>query len=88
MSRVSIALLSVFVAGAGWSVQAEFEFWPGVRYDTGVPTFSSVLGYDAGTRITSHTGIIRYMEALAAAVPSHAQEKATYPAPIGPIRTG
>ena len=45
------------------------EFWPGANYDPHIPTFHQVLGYEPGERITSHAGIIRYLEALAAASP-------------------
>lgn len=44
-----------------------FEFWPGAAYDPRVPTFRQVLGYDAGERITTPEGILRYLDALAAA---------------------
>jgi hypothetical protein len=50
--------------------QKPFEFWPGTGYDPKIPTFRQVLGYDAGDRVTSHAGIVRYMEALAAAAPN------------------
>ncbi|MBI3208611.1 MAG: peptidase M14 [Candidatus Solibacter usitatus] len=46
------------------------EFWPGAQYDAAIPTHAKVLGYDAGARISSHTQIMRYMEALAAAAPT------------------
>jgi hypothetical protein len=45
------------------------EFWPGAVYDRAIPSFRQVLGYDPGDRITSHAGIQRYLEALAAASP-------------------
>ncbi|HUI78429.1 MAG TPA: M14 family metallopeptidase [Bryobacteraceae bacterium] len=45
------------------------EFWPGATYDPHIPTFRQVLGYEPGERITSHAGIVRYLEALAAASP-------------------
>jgi hypothetical protein len=46
-----------------------FELWPGVNYDPRIPTFHQVLGYDPGERITPHAGLVRYLEALAAASP-------------------
>lgn len=66
----TVVLLVVFAFGSGWLVQAEFEFWPGVSYDSRVPAFQSVLGYAPGARVTSHAGLIKYLEALARAVPS------------------
>jgi hypothetical protein len=49
--------------------QERFEFWPGTNYDPRIPTFRDVLGYDPGERITSHAGLVRYMETLASAAP-------------------
>lgn len=46
-----------------------FQFWPGASYDPAIPTHAKVLGYDAGERITTHEGILRYLDALAAAAP-------------------
>src|SRR5689334_18876438 len=46
-----------------------YEFWPGSTYDPRIPTFQQILGYEPGARITSHAGVIRYLEALAAASP-------------------
>src|SRR5579884_4212522 len=46
-----------------------YEFWPSSTYDPRIPTFQQVLGYDPGARITSHAGVIRYLDALAAASP-------------------
>ncbi|MGA2267477.1 MAG: M14 metallopeptidase family protein [Bryobacteraceae bacterium] len=66
MLRLSVLLLAI----APLYAQKPFEFWPGTGYDPKIPTFRQVLGYDAGDRVTSHAGIVRYMEALAAAAPN------------------
>ena len=66
MLRLSVLLLAITPLYA----QKPFEFWPGTSYDSKIPTFHQVLGYDAGDRVTSHAGIVRYMEALAAAAPN------------------
>ena len=66
MFRLSIVLLAI----APLYAQKPFEFWPGTSYDSKIPTFHQVLGYDAGDRVTSHAGIVRYLEALAAAAPT------------------
>jgi len=60
----------LLLAMAPLYAQKPFEFWPGTSYDSKIPTFHQVLGYDAGDRVTSHAGIVRYMEALAAAAPN------------------
>ncbi|HJT86548.1 MAG TPA: M14 family zinc carboxypeptidase, partial [Bryobacteraceae bacterium] len=62
------ALLLLAAAVPLWPQQLP-EFWPGANYDPRIPTFRQVLGYDAGQRITSHAGILRYLDALAAASP-------------------
>ena len=49
---------------------APAEFWPGARYEARIPTFRQVLGYEAGERITSPAGILRYLDALAGASPN------------------
>ena len=46
------------------------ELWPGAAWAPAVPTVRQVLGYDPGDRITSPAGLVRYMEALAAAEPA------------------
>jgi len=66
LKRLLIPLLLVFVS-APLAAQARFEFWPGAAYDPRIPTYRQVLGYDAGERLTWHAGLIKYLEALAAA---------------------
>jgi hypothetical protein len=66
MLRLTVFLLAI----APLYAQKPFEFWPGAGYDSKIPTFRQVLGYDPGDRVTSHAGIVRYMEALAAAAPN------------------
>lgn len=51
------------------AAQKPFEFWPGAAYDPAIPTHRKVLGYEPGERITTHDGILRYLNALAAATP-------------------
>ncbi len=71
MRRVTKVLLFGVVCVAQAAAQpAEYEFWPGTVYDSKVPTVRQVLGYDPGEKVTSHAGIGRYFEALAAAAPS------------------
>jgi hypothetical protein len=53
--------------GGPLAAQTRFEFWPGATYDPRIPTHRQVLGYDAGDRITSHAGILKYLGALAGA---------------------
>lgn len=44
-------------------------YWPGANYDPSVPTVKDVLGYSSGQQITTHSDMIRYMQALADAAP-------------------
>ena len=50
--------------------QKPFEYWPGASYDPKIPTVRQVLGYEPGDKVTSHAGLVKYMEALAAASPA------------------
>jgi hypothetical protein len=71
MRRVTNCLLWVVVCAAGAAAQQNtYEFWPGTVYDSKIPTFRQVLGYDPGDKVTSHAGIGRYFDALAAAAPA------------------
>jgi hypothetical protein len=60
---------SMVLALALWAQPRE-EMWPGAKYDPGIPTYQKVLGYEPGERITSHAGLMKYAEALAAAAPA------------------
>ena len=64
------AFCSLVLAIMPLYAQNGFEFWPGAVYDTKIPTWYEVLGYEPGDRITSHAGILRYIEALATAAPN------------------
>jgi Zinc carboxypeptidase len=44
---------------------ADWPFFTGGEYRDSVPTWSSVLGYEPGERITSYAEMTRYLEALA-----------------------
>lgn len=46
-----------------------FAMWPGATYNSAMPTVKDVLGYNIGSRITSHNDMIRYFEALVKAAP-------------------
>ncbi|HHL32494.1 MAG TPA: peptidase M14, partial [Oceanospirillales bacterium] len=64
---ISIILLSFFLSAY---VQASnSQMWPGSQYDDVIPTYSQVLGYEIGERISSYGEMLRYFEALAAAAP-------------------
>jgi hypothetical protein len=62
--------LTVLLLSAPLFAQRPYEFWPGASYDPKIPTYRQVLGYDPGEKITNHAGILRYMDALAAAAPT------------------
>jgi hypothetical protein len=43
--------------------------WPGAEYSKDIPAIESVLGYSVGERITSHSDMLKYFEALEKAAP-------------------
>ena len=69
MVRFTILLLALSPCASAQSPKP-FEFWPGAAYDARIPTIRHVLGYDSGDKVTSHAGLIKYMDALAAAAPA------------------
>lgn len=64
---VAAAALLVLALAAVATAQGPYEFWPGVQYSAAIPTMRQVLGYEPGERITSHTGLNTYLDALARA---------------------
>jgi hypothetical protein len=68
LRSITVAVLGALLFLSAAAAPAQ-EFWPGANYDPHIPTFHQVLGYEPGERITSHAGIVRYLEALAAASP-------------------
>ncbi len=69
MSKSRCLPLLPLLAAASLFAQARFEFWPGAVYDPAIPTFRQVLGHDPAERIAWHSGLVKYMEALAQAAP-------------------
>jgi hypothetical protein len=61
------ALVIILLSGVARA--ADFQFWPGIQYDPAIPTIAKVLGHAPGERISSHAQVLRYFEALEAAVP-------------------
>lgn len=41
-----------------------FEYFPGAKYDTAIPTLKSIAGHDWGERMTMHHEMERYLQAL------------------------
>ncbi|HET8677358.1 MAG TPA: M14 family zinc carboxypeptidase, partial [Blastocatellia bacterium] len=67
--RLIVAVMLVTALAWPSAAQEKFEYWPGANYDSRIPTFQQVLGYAPGERITSHAGLMKYMESLSAAAP-------------------
>ncbi len=66
-----IFVLTLLTASSMQSAsQNKYEFWPGANYERRIPPFRDVLGYEPGERITTHSGLMKYMEALASAAPN------------------
>jgi hypothetical protein len=49
------------------------DYWPGADYDPAIPAVQDTLGYESGTRITTHGDMLRYLEALQLAAPERLQ---------------
>jgi hypothetical protein len=60
---------SLILAALPLLSQSKFEMWPGATYDSGIPTFQKVLGFEAGERLSSPAQVKQYFDALAAAAP-------------------
>src|SRR6202171_2985658 len=65
-SRARGLFLAILLAAAPAFAE---DSCPGAPYASHIPTVRQVLGYEPGERITSHAGILRYFDALAAASP-------------------
>ena len=50
-------------------ITGKFEYWPGTQYSQQIPTTEAVLGYQIGERISRHSDMVKYFEALAKAAP-------------------
>ncbi len=46
-----------------------YDMWPGTSYNQNIPTHSEILGYKIGENVTSHSDMLRFMEALERAAP-------------------
>ncbi len=68
MTARSILAAGVLAFAVAAPVAAQ-ELAPGTRYNTSIPTFRQVLGYDVGAEITTPDGILTYLKALHAAAP-------------------
>lgn len=66
-----LRLLPLVTFTLALAAEPKFEYWPGANYDPAVPTHRKIRGYDPGGHVSSHAQIIKYMEALAAANPTH-----------------
>ncbi len=67
LARAALALCALTAALAGRPAAAQHAFAdPGATFDPRVPTPQSVLGYELGSRFTTHRAMLRYIEAVAA----------------------
>src|SRR5438067_1658140 len=69
MIRITISLAAMLSLIPAYG-QKPVEFWPGATYDSKIPTLHHVLGHEPGDKVSSHAGLVKYMEALAAAAPT------------------
>ena len=66
-SRGLVVLIALYAAVPVHAQEQELA--PGTKYDAAIPTLASVVGHDAGARITSPDAITLYLKALHAAAP-------------------
>src|SRR4051794_41874075 len=69
MNRFAISALAALCLAPAYGQKPD-EYWPGTTYDSKLPTVRQVLGYEPGDKVTSHAGLLKYMEALSAAAPA------------------
>jgi len=68
-SHLILSLLISFICSLSFIANSAEQMWPGSQYDSAIPTFKDVLGYDVGERITNYADMLRYFEALERAAP-------------------
>ena len=68
-TKTTVAIIVAVLLAVSANAQDDFVFWPDANYDSAIPTFKTVLGYEPGERITWHADAVRYFEALAEAAP-------------------
>lgn len=73
ISQSAIRLLMISMLVAGIAAAQDFEFFPGAKYDSAIPTLQQVSGHANGEKITTHGEAERYLKALAAAAPRRAR---------------
>ncbi|WP_278370016.1 M14 family zinc carboxypeptidase, partial [Pseudoalteromonas lipolytica] len=70
IKAVSLCIMAMSVSlSAAASINNTETMWPGTVYNTDIPTFKQVLGYDVGERITNYNDMRRYLTALEQAAP-------------------
>ena len=71
IKAVSMCMMAMSVSfSATASINNTEVMWPGTVYNTDIPTFKQVLGYDVGERITNYNDMRRYLSALEKAAPN------------------
>ena len=66
-----VTLLSIGLIFSISNAKASDSLWTNSHYDKSIPTFSKVLGYEVGERISSHNDVLRYYDALEKASPDN-----------------
>lgn len=66
---IMVALVGLLGASSLAQAKAEYELWPGTKYNPAIPTHQQVLGYEVGEHITTHADMLRFFEALERAAP-------------------
>jgi len=67
MVRLAVRLLVLVLILVAPVDAQEFEFLPGARYSTAVPTLQEVVGHPWGSEITAPSDVVRYLKSLTVA---------------------
>jgi len=69
MRPTTPTITALFVFIFSFNGHAAAPYWPEINYAKDVPTIEQVLGHKAGERITTHSQMLTYIQALAAHAP-------------------
>ena len=69
--RTLTTILAGIIGFISLSIHANdgYDMWPNSQYDQKIPSHSQVLGYRVGERITNHSDMLRFFEAMERAAP-------------------
>src|SRR5262245_66320190 len=66
-------LLALSLLAARSAFAQDAPFWPGAKYDPGIPTLKQVVGHEPGQEISSPDQVGAYLQALQKAAPTRSR---------------